>query len=104
MDRRVARDALVVLHRDLLRLAGRWADLVREDPTDEEAHLALAREYAGRGDVRAALRQLERMEQALRRELGTVPSHEAHRLRAELASRRRRCRRRPRPGRTGRSG
>jgi tetratricopeptide (TPR) repeat protein len=81
------RDSLRVLHLDLLRLAQRWSDLVREDPTDEEAHLALARELLARGDVRAAERQLERMEQALRRELGTVPSDEAQRLRAELASR-----------------
>jgi DNA-binding SARP family transcriptional activator/tetratricopeptide (TPR) repeat protein len=80
------RDTLVVLHRDLLRLAQRWTDLLREDPTDEEAHLALAREHLARGDARAAERQLERMEQALRRELGTVPSDEAQRLRTELAS------------------
>ena len=71
------RDTVVVLHRDLLRQARRWADLVREDPADESAHLALAREYAELGDARAAQRQLERMEQALRRELGTVPSAEA---------------------------
>ena len=81
------RDTVDVLHRDLLRLTGRWADLVRVDPTDEPAHVALARELAARGDVRAAERQLERMEQALRRELGTVPSPEALRLRAELAGR-----------------
>ncbi|MFC4785392.1 ATP-binding protein [Nocardioides sp. MAHUQ-72] len=81
------RDALGVLHRDLLRLARRWSDLVREDPTDEAAHVALARELAERGDLRAAERQLERMEQALRRELGTVPSGEAQRLRAEVAAR-----------------
>ena len=81
------RDTVDVLHRDLLRLAGRWSELVREDPTDEAAHVALARELAARGDVRAAERQLERMEQALRRELGTVPSAEALRLRAELAAR-----------------
>ena len=38
-------------------------------------------ELVQRGDVRAAERQLERMEQSLRRELGTVPSAEARRLR-----------------------
>lgn len=81
------RDTLGVLHLGLLRLAGRWADLVREDPTDEAAHLAVAREHLERGDVRAAERQLERMEQALRRELGTLPSAEAQRLRAEIAGR-----------------
>ena len=79
------RDALGVLHEDLLRLAGHWDDLVRVNPTDEEAHLALAREHADRGDVRAALRQLERMEQALRRELGTAPSAAALQLRSRLS-------------------
>ena len=44
-----------------------------EDPADEQAHLALVRASAGRGDVRGALRQLERLDQALRRELGTAP-------------------------------
>ena len=67
------RDALEALREDLLRLAGRWEDLLRANPVDEEAHLVLARQYADRGDQRAALRQLERMDQALRRELGTVP-------------------------------
>ncbi len=79
------REALDVLHQDLLRLAGHWEDLVRANPTDEEAHLALAREHADRGDVRAALRQLERMEQALRRELGTAPSAAALELRRRLS-------------------
>ena len=81
------RDTVDVLHRDLLRLAGRWSELAREDPTDEAAHVALARELVQRGDVRAAERQLERMEQSLRRELGTVPSAEARRLRTEIAAR-----------------
>ena len=77
-------DALETLREDLLRLAGRWEDLLRANPVDEEAHLVLARQYADRGDQRAALRQLERMDQALRRELGTVPSDAARLLRAEL--------------------
>ncbi|MGH3455743.1 MAG: AfsR/SARP family transcriptional regulator, partial [Nocardioidaceae bacterium] len=80
------RNVLTVAYHDLLRLAERWPDLVREVPTDETAHLAVAREHARRGDVRAAQRQLERMEQALRRELGTRPSAEARRLKAELAA------------------
>ena len=65
-------------------MAGCWEQLVRANPLDEEAHLALARQHAERGDTRAALRQLERMDQALRRELGTVPSDAMRRLRAEL--------------------
>ena len=70
-----------------LAVTGRWSELVREDPTDEAAHVALARELVQRGDVRAAERQLERMEQSLRRELGTVPSGEARRLREEIVAR-----------------
>jgi len=79
-----ARDRVRTLHLDLLRLAQRWEDVLREEPADEQAHLALMRSSADRGDIRGALRQFERMDQALRRELGTVPSAEAQRLRARL--------------------
>ena len=37
-------------------------------PADEEAHLELAGAHSERGDRRAALRQLERLDQALRRQ------------------------------------
>ncbi len=81
------RETMALLHQDLLRLAGRWEELLRLDATDEAAHVALAREHAERGDVHRAQRQLERLDQALRRELGTVPGEAARRLRAELAAR-----------------
>jgi DNA-binding SARP family transcriptional activator len=81
------RDVVRALHLDLLRLAQRWEELVREEPTDEEAHLALAKRYAERGDARGALRQVERLEQALRRELGTTLSPAALALRGRLAGR-----------------
>ena len=42
-------------------------------PADEEASLALARRLADSGDRRGALRQLERLERALRGELGVEP-------------------------------
>jgi DNA-binding SARP family transcriptional activator/tetratricopeptide (TPR) repeat protein len=71
-------------HLDVLRLLGRWDDVLAEEPTDEEAHLALARGRAAGGDVRGALVQLERLEQALRGELGAAPGPEAVRLRTEL--------------------
>jgi len=71
-------------HLDLLRLLGRWDDVLAEEPTDEEAHLALARARAEAGDVRGALVQLERLEQALHGELGAAPGPEAVRLREEL--------------------
>jgi DNA-binding SARP family transcriptional activator len=79
-----ARESLEALHGELLRLAGRWEDLLRQDPVDEQAHLALARAYADAGDTRAALRQLERLDQAVRRELGTAPSPAAEDLRRSL--------------------
>ncbi|WP_457254634.1 ATP-binding protein [Pedococcus sp. P5_B7] len=78
------RESLALLHRELLRVTGRWEELVAADPADEQAHLTLARAHADRGDVRAALRQLERLELVLRRELGTAPGVEAESLRAEL--------------------
>jgi DNA-binding SARP family transcriptional activator/tetratricopeptide (TPR) repeat protein len=80
------REALRLLHVDVLRLLRRWQEVLQHDPVDEEAHLALAREAADRGDLRGALRQLERMEQAFRRELGTAPSRAAEGLRQSLTS------------------
>jgi DNA-binding SARP family transcriptional activator/tetratricopeptide (TPR) repeat protein len=81
--RQVAREQ----HLQLLRLVGRWDDVLAEDPSDEVAHLALARARADAGDVRGALLQLERLEQALRGELGAAPGPEAVRLRTELEQR-----------------
>lgn len=78
------RERLRALHVDLLRLAGRWAEVLELDPTDEEAHLAVARRLARAGDVRGALRDLERLDRALRTELGTAPGPEVARLRASL--------------------
>ncbi len=81
------REAIRLLHVDLLRRASRWEDLLEEVPTDESAHLALIRQYAQQGDVRGALRQFERLDHALLRELGTTPSPKAERLRARLDAR-----------------
>jgi len=78
------REMVRVLHLDLLRQAGRWEDLLAEEPADEQAHVALARAGADRGDVRGALRQFERLDQALRQELGTTPSRETQALREAL--------------------
>ena len=69
---------------DLLRLAGRWEAVVELDPGDERAHLALMRQYAARGDRHAALRQFERLDRALRQELGVAPGPEASALRDRL--------------------
>ena len=78
------RDQARLMSLELLRLTQRWEEVLREDPADEQAHLALVRARADRRDFRGALRQLERMEQALHRELGVVPSNEAKQLRVQL--------------------
>src|SRR5829696_7511966 len=78
------RDRLHWLHLETLRLAGRWEALAAADPTDEQAHLAVARQLADSGQRRPALRQLERLERALRAELGVGPGQQALRLRSEL--------------------
>ena len=71
------REHLRLRYRELLRLAGRWEDLLVEDPADEDAHVALMTEHVEAGDHRAALRQFERMDAALRRELGVGPDQRA---------------------------
>ncbi len=78
------RDRLHQLHHELLRRAGRWEELALGDPADEEASLARARQLAESGKRGAALRQLERLERALRRELGVSPGPAVASLRAEL--------------------
>jgi DNA-binding SARP family transcriptional activator len=78
------RDRLDQLYQEVLHRAGRWAELARVDPADEHACLALARQHVDDGDQRAALRQLERFERALRAELGVVPGPAVAALRAEL--------------------
>ncbi|HEY7273625.1 MAG TPA: AAA family ATPase [Actinoplanes sp.] len=78
------RDRLRLLYLKVLRLAERWEALAAAEPGDEQAHLALIRRLADRGDRRAAMRQFERLERGLRRELGVAPSPAALRLRDEL--------------------
>ncbi len=76
------RGRLADLHLQLLRLAERWEELVALDPSDELAHIEVMRRHLAAGDRHAALRQFERLDRALRRELGVAPSDEAMRLRA----------------------
>jgi DNA-binding SARP family transcriptional activator/tetratricopeptide (TPR) repeat protein len=71
------REHLRSRYRELLRQAGRWEDLLAEDPADEDAHVALMMRHIEKGDHRAALRQFERMDAALRRELGVGPGRRA---------------------------
>ena len=58
--------------------------MVELEPGEERAHLELMRLHARRGDRHAALRQFERMDRALRNELGVQPSREAFELREQL--------------------
>ena len=77
----------------------RWSS---STPSDELAHLALMRRHAANGDRHAALRQFERMDRTLRRELGVAPGREALALRDRLLAEHdvvppsRRCAGRPR--------
>ncbi|MGY1603539.1 ATP-binding protein [Geodermatophilus sp. SYSU D00815] len=75
------RERLRLRRLELLRAAGRFAELVEADPLDEEAQLALAREHLRAGRRTAALRSLDRMAEAFRAELGTGPGPAAAALR-----------------------
>ncbi len=81
-DRRYAdwtvprREALRLLHLEMLRGAQRWDELVELDPCDEIAHRALIRRHLARGDRHAALLQFGRLRAALDRELGVGPAAE----------------------------
>ena len=68
------REQLRLRYIELLRRAGQWNRLLSEDPTDEEANLVLMNRHVADGDHRAALRQFERLNVVLRRELGVTPS------------------------------
>ncbi|MFC5995683.1 ATP-binding protein [Pseudonocardia hispaniensis] len=70
------REALRLLHRDMLRGARRWDELVELDPCDEAAQRALMRRHLARGDRHAALRQFGLLRAALARELGVAPGTE----------------------------
>ncbi|MFW6204227.1 MAG: ATP-binding protein [Actinomycetota bacterium] len=78
------REHLSLRYRDLLRVAERWDDLLAEDPADEDAHIALMTRHVEEGDHRAALRQYERMDAALRRELGVGPGPRAAAIRDRI--------------------
>lgn len=75
------RTRLDSLRLQLLRQAGGWDAVLELDPADEEAHVALMRGYAEAGDRTSVLRQFERMDRALRHELGIAPGPDASALR-----------------------
>ncbi|NDL56184.1 AAA family ATPase [Phytoactinopolyspora sp. XMNu-373] len=78
------RERLRLRYLEVLRQARDWPRLIETDPADEEAHLALASRYLDAGDHRGALRQLERMDAALRSELGVGPGPAALALRDQV--------------------
>lgn len=78
-----ARERLRGRRLKLLRDAGRWREILTDDPGDEGAHAALMRQHAERGDLAAATRQFRVLREELAR-LGLVPSPEIAALHDEL--------------------
>jgi len=78
------REHLRLRYIDVLRRAESWNRLLAEDPTDEGATLALVSQHVARGDDRAALRQFERLDAALRRELGVAPTNRVRAVRDQI--------------------
>ncbi len=62
---------------DLLRARDRWLDVLRLDPADEEANVALMTAAIEDGDREGVLRRFEELERVLADELGVVPSQAA---------------------------
>lgn len=71
------RNSIDHLYRQLLRVGGRWLQLVAVDPTDEDAHVALMRAHVERGDRAAALSQYDQLAAVLAEELGVEPGDDA---------------------------
>ena len=67
----------------LMRDDGRWEDVLREDPADEDAHRALMRRHAADGDRTAAARQFQRLSDELTR-LGMEPADATLEVRREV--------------------
>jgi non-specific serine/threonine protein kinase len=61
-------------------------EVLAEDPAREEAHVGLMRLHALRGRQGEALRQYERLEEVLSRELGVEPAATSRALREEIAA------------------
>ena len=74
------------LYTELLHQAEDWHQALAADASDETAHLALARRYAESGDRAAALRQLDRLDEVMRRDLGLAPGRQAAALRHQLTA------------------
>jgi DNA-binding SARP family transcriptional activator/tetratricopeptide (TPR) repeat protein len=77
------RDRLRSLHRDLLRRAGRWAELFAADPTDEVAARGVMLMAVRSGQRHAAIRAYGQLRSALASELGIRPDPETEELRRQ---------------------
>lgn len=77
------RELLHLRRLDMLRIAGDWRELAEADPTDEHAHVQLMRAHLADGAHSAAVRQFERLERVLDRELGASPGDAALLVRQE---------------------
>ncbi len=71
------RQRLQLRHRELLRSAGRFDQLVALDPTDEHGHVGVMRNLLRAGDRTGVLRQFDVLARILDEELGIGPSTEA---------------------------
>jgi DNA-binding SARP family transcriptional activator len=58
----------------VLKGAGRWRQVLDLDPTDEQAHRELMRAHLRAGERRDAMRQFERLRDALREHVGVAPA------------------------------
>jgi DNA-binding SARP family transcriptional activator len=68
-----ARERLRERHLEALKGAHIWERVLELDPTDEESHRALMRRHYDEGRRREALRQFERLRDALREYVGVGP-------------------------------
>ncbi|MGH2794043.1 MAG: BTAD domain-containing putative transcriptional regulator [Actinomycetota bacterium] len=68
-----ARDRARLTYLRLLRAERMWDRILEIDPTDEEAHRKLMSSHVEAGNRHAAIRQFERLRDALREELGVPP-------------------------------
>jgi DNA-binding SARP family transcriptional activator/tetratricopeptide (TPR) repeat protein len=75
-----ARERLHARHLELLRVAGRWDELARLDPTDEPAHRALMQRELQAGNRAAALRWYAHLREALQESLGVAPDRQTDAL------------------------
>jgi len=68
------------LHLQLLRTAGRWADVAALEPTDEGAHQHLIEDALARGSRAEALRWYAHLRTSLASELGVLPDERSQAL------------------------